>query len=107
MNELARLLGLDKSSVSGLVDRAQRRGLVVRRRSTEDGRAVIVGLTRAGRSLVAEVAAGFEQEVETLLEPLQTTERATLTSLATRVLVAHASAGGIYLFPTTDPGAET
>ena len=28
MNELARLLGLDKSSTSGLVDRAQRRGLV-------------------------------------------------------------------------------
>jgi DNA-binding MarR family transcriptional regulator len=30
MNELGRLLGLDKSSVSGLVDRAQRRGLVAR-----------------------------------------------------------------------------
>src|SRR5579862_7310644 len=30
INELGRLLGLDKSSVSGLVDRAQRRGLVAR-----------------------------------------------------------------------------
>ena len=30
MNELARFLGLDKSSVTGLVDRAERRGLVAR-----------------------------------------------------------------------------
>ena len=42
MNELARLLGLDKSSISGLVDRAERRGLVVRIPSAEDKRAVLV-----------------------------------------------------------------
>ena len=39
MNELGRLLGLDKSSISGLVDRAQRRGLVTRAVSTIDRRA--------------------------------------------------------------------
>ena len=38
MNELARLLGLDKSSISGLVDRAERRGLVIRIPSAEDKR---------------------------------------------------------------------
>src|ERR1700685_55211 len=41
MLELAQLLGLDKSSVSGLVDRAERRGLVVRVPSTTDRRAVL------------------------------------------------------------------
>ena len=35
MNELARLLDLDKSSVTGLVDRAERRGLVARSLDTE------------------------------------------------------------------------
>ena len=40
MNELARFLGLDKSSVTGLVDRAERRGLVRRRPSSADGRGI-------------------------------------------------------------------
>ena len=48
MNELARLLGLDKSSVTGLVDRAERRGLVIRVPSTTDRRAVLVSLTDEG-----------------------------------------------------------
>src|SRR5580698_7627622 len=45
MNELAKLLELDKSSVTGLVDRAERRGLVVRVPSTDDRRVVLVSLT--------------------------------------------------------------
>src|SRR5580658_10100008 len=47
--ELADVLNLDKSSVSGLVDRAQRRGLVERASSTStDGRAIRVLLTDHG-----------------------------------------------------------
>src|SRR5271165_6640032 len=48
INELAELLELDKSSTSGLVDRAERRGLVARIPSTLDRRSVHVALTRAG-----------------------------------------------------------
>jgi MarR family transcriptional regulator, lower aerobic nicotinate degradation pathway regulator len=47
--ELADVLNLDKSSVSGLVDRAQRRGLVERASAkSSDGRAIRVLLTSAG-----------------------------------------------------------
>jgi DNA-binding MarR family transcriptional regulator len=49
MNELATLLELDKSSITGLVDRAERRGLVERIPSPADRRAVQVGLTDSGR----------------------------------------------------------
>src|SRR6516162_3299625 len=52
MNELARFLRLDKSSVTGLVDRAERRGLVTRLPSATDRRAVQVSLTADGRTLV-------------------------------------------------------
>src|ERR1700749_1978861 len=52
MQELARLLDLDKSSVTGLVDRAERRGLVARAPSPADRRAVLVRLTEEGRSLI-------------------------------------------------------
>ena len=69
MNGLARLLGLEKSSVTGLVDRAERRGLVVRVPSSTDGRAVLVSLTAEGRSLASEVASRFEDEVSTMLAP--------------------------------------
>src|SRR5271170_4102073 len=68
MNELARLLDLDKSSVTGLVDRAQRRGLVVRVPSTEDRRSFTVSLTPQGRSFVTMAAAGFAADVAAMLE---------------------------------------
>ncbi len=70
MNELARFLDLDKSSVTGLVDRAERRGLVQRVPSTADRRAVLVALTDHGRSLVSDAAARFEADVSELLERL-------------------------------------
>jgi MarR family transcriptional regulator, lower aerobic nicotinate degradation pathway regulator len=101
MNELAKLLGLDKSSVTGLVDRAERRGLVRRVPSKTDGRAVQVSLTDAGRAQVAEVAARFETDVAAILATLPSSERKALSALVSRVLVAHATAQGVDLFATT------
>jgi len=98
MNELARFLGLDKSSVTGLVDRAERRGLVARVPSTTDRRAVLVSLTDAGRSLVSRAAAGFEADVSGLLSRLPPTECDTLSRIISRLLVAHAADQGIDLF---------
>ena len=103
MNELTRLLTLDKSSVSGLVDRAERRGLVVRMPSAADRRAVRVGLTAEGRSLVCAVATQFEADVVTLLDRLPPADRAALSGLVSRLVVAHAAGHGIDLFATTDP----
>ena len=66
MAELAAYLGLERSSVSGLIDRAVKRGLVRRDASEDDGRAVRVSLTPDGRRL-ASVGA---QEIGELLEPM-------------------------------------
>jgi DNA-binding MarR family transcriptional regulator len=44
MQELARRLHLDKSSVTGLIDRAERRGLLQRQTDPRDGRGVRVSL---------------------------------------------------------------
>jgi MarR family transcriptional regulator, lower aerobic nicotinate degradation pathway regulator len=98
MHELATLLGLDKSSATGLVDRAERRGLVARVPSSADRRVVLVDLTDAGRALVAEVSAGFESDVETLLQRLSVPDRSSLARLVSRLLVAHAVANGVNLF---------
>jgi DNA-binding MarR family transcriptional regulator len=104
MNELAKLLGLDKSSVTGLVDRAERRGLVARIPSTADRRSVLVGLTDQGRALVASVGGGFEADVTQVLGLLPAHDRAALSSLVSRLLVAHAEANGVDLFDTVQPG---
>jgi MarR family transcriptional regulator, lower aerobic nicotinate degradation pathway regulator len=98
MNELARLLGLDKSSVTGLVDRAERRGLVRRAPSAADRRAVLVSLTEDGRAFVTRAADGFGGDIATLLGVLSPRERATLAGLVSRLLVAHAAGQGIDLF---------
>jgi DNA-binding MarR family transcriptional regulator len=100
MQELAKLLSLEKSSVTGLVARAERRGLVRRIASQTDGRSVRVTLTDDGRSLVAQVAGRFGADVEKLLDRLRPADRDTLSRLVSRLLVADAAAHGIDLFAT-------
>jgi|SRR5690349_20295479 len=100
MNELARFLGVDKSSVTGLVDRAERRGLVTRVPSATDRRAVLVCLTDDGRFLVSQAAARFEADVSALLSRLPPRERETLSRIVSRLLVAHAADQGTDLFAT-------
>src|ERR1700753_104878 len=62
MAELATFLGLDRSSVSGLIDRAVKRGLV----RSDDGRAVRVSLTAEGQVL----AAVLTDEIGALIAPM-------------------------------------
>ena len=99
INELGSLLGLDKSSTSGLVERAERRGLVARSPSPADGRSVLVSLTDAGRSLVSDASSQFAGDVSALLDRLSQQDRRALTTIVTRMLVAHAADQGIELFP--------
>ena len=106
MNELARFLGLDKSSVTGLVDRAERRGLVARVPSAADRRAVLVSLTDQGRSLVSAAAAGFGSDISALLGHLPARDQETLSRLVSRLLVAQAADQGIDLFATSGLSAR-
>jgi DNA-binding MarR family transcriptional regulator len=69
MADLAGFLGLERSSVSGLIDRAARRGLVQRTASRSDGRAVQVSLTPDGHRLTDQVAG----EVAGLIAPMTST----------------------------------
>lgn len=66
MATLARHLGLEKSTMSGLIDRAEKRGMVAREASPDDGRAIEVFLTREGQGL----ARGLEDKVRAALAPL-------------------------------------
>lgn len=94
ISELGARLGLDKSSISGLVDRAEKRGLVERFRSPDDGRAVHVRLTAEGLARVTAGEAEFEAEVSRLLAHLPAADRNTLSRLVSRLLMAEAAESG-------------
>ncbi|MEU4240122.1 MarR family transcriptional regulator [Actinoplanes sp. NPDC026619] len=102
MQELAKLLSLDKSSVTGLIDRAERRGLVVRVPSPTDRRSSLVELTDLARDLITRVSAAFEADVAALVAVLPAPDRAGLTDLVARLLIAHAAAHGVDLLASTE-----
>lgn len=95
IGDLGTRLGLDKSSISGLVGRAEKRGLVERIRSADDGRAVQVRLTAEGRARIEAGQAEFSAEIERLLSHLSHTDGTAFTGLVSRLLIAKADAAGI------------
>lgn len=67
MAAIADHLELDRSSVSGLIDRAERRGLVARTPSERDARVTLVEMTDAGRALGERIADAVSDAVEGML----------------------------------------
>jgi DNA-binding MarR family transcriptional regulator len=86
MLQLAQYLGLDKSSITGLVDRAERRGLVERTVSPNDRRGFNVKLTTAGKELVNSAGSEIERQLNAILEVLSEPEQSQLTALTAKIL---------------------
>jgi DNA-binding MarR family transcriptional regulator len=87
MSELGAMLGLAKSSLTGLVDRTERNGLVRREADPQDTRAVRVALTPRGSRLAAEFYAETCRRIDRLPAGLSDTERGTLAGLLGRVVL--------------------
>ncbi|MDT7729684.1 MAG: hypothetical protein QOI21_6260 [Actinomycetota bacterium] len=87
MGELGAMLGLAKSSVTGLVDRTERNGLVRREPDLQDTRAVRVALTPQGSKLAEEFYADTCRRIEKLPAGLSADERDTLASLLGRIVM--------------------
>lgn len=100
MLDLARHLKLEKSSVTGLIDRAQRRGLVSRATAPHDGRAIYVRLTGEGRRLAEQITAEANEALSRLLDALPARDRARFSTLAEAVVRQHAAVRGVDLGPT-------
>jgi DNA-binding MarR family transcriptional regulator len=75
MAELCATLGLERSSLTGLVDRAEHRGLVERQPDPTDRRAVRVILTQGGEKTIARFHRETTDRLEELLADLPATER--------------------------------
>src|SRR6202789_183253 len=73
MAELGRLLDLDKSSTTGLIDRAVHRGLVRRVAVPEDGRSFRVVLTDEGLELAKALTIEVTSQIGALTDDLSDT----------------------------------
>ena len=88
MADLAGGLGLDRSSVTGLIDRAQARGLVERVREEGDGRVVRVALTEDGRIAAERMAERASELLADVIAPLPAATRASLLAGLEQAFVA-------------------
>ncbi len=101
MTELSRLLHLERSSLTGLVDRVERRELVARLRDARDRRACRIALTELGTRTAHAAHAEVTARLTASLGDLDPDEAALLHAVAGRVLTSHGVA-----VPTT-PAADT
>ncbi|MGV9325587.1 MarR family winged helix-turn-helix transcriptional regulator [Streptosporangium sandarakinum] len=86
MGELGAMLGLAKSSLTGLVDRSERNGLVRRQPDPDDSRAVRVALTGRGAKLAEEFYTETCRRIEDLTSGFAPAERDMLAALLGRVV---------------------
>lgn len=82
---LAHALGLDKTTLTSLLDRLENRGLIARCLDNHDRRARIPVLTDAGRSIQCKVAAARDHAEAEALCGFTAAERELLRSLLTRL----------------------
>ena len=83
MSELTRWLTLEKSSLTGLVDRAERRGLVLRIPDPADRRALLITLTESGAGRAQATHADVTAQLEQLLSAVAPEERERLVAVIT------------------------
>jgi DNA-binding MarR family transcriptional regulator len=90
MTELGRLMRLERPGMTGLVDRAEKRGLVTRQPDPADRRACVVGLSDEGRRLAIAGHDEVTTRLDTLGRGLDRQERAVAAATIGRVLDASA-----------------
>jgi DNA-binding MarR family transcriptional regulator len=72
---LAGSIGLDTSTVAGVIDRLEARGLVQRNTSPDDRRVRLLVPTAAGQALLAEAVPAMQRAQARILAPLPAAQR--------------------------------
>ena len=84
-NQLGRLTAMDVATIKGVIDRLTARGLTETSPDPEDGRRLLVSLTRAGQQIAEKAAANALAISKETLAPLDAKERDTLIALLGRL----------------------
>jgi DNA-binding MarR family transcriptional regulator len=84
-NQLGRLTAMDVATIKGVIDRLSARGLTETSQDPEDGRRLLVSLTRAGQQLAEKVAPHALAITRETLAPLDAREREMLMALLNKL----------------------
>ena len=84
-NQLGRLTAMDVATIKGVIDRLTARGLTETSPDPEDGRRLLVSLTRAGQQLAEKAAPNALAITRETLAPLDARERETLVALLSKL----------------------
>jgi len=84
-NQLGRLTAMDVATIKGVIDRLTARGLTETSQDPEDGRRLLVSLTRAGQQLAEKVAPNALAITRETLAPLDAKEREMLMGLLNKL----------------------
>jgi MarR family transcriptional regulator, lower aerobic nicotinate degradation pathway regulator len=84
-NQLGRLTAMDVATIKGVIDRLTARGLTETSPDPEDGRRLLVSLSRAGQQLAEKVAPNALAISRETLAPLDAKEREMLFALLNKL----------------------
>jgi DNA-binding MarR family transcriptional regulator len=83
--ELAEKAGVARATMTGLVDTAERDGLVTRKHDSSDRRMMLIHLTPKGQAILEEMLPGYFRQMALQMEALSESERATLVRILTKM----------------------
>jgi len=86
---LARSIGLDTSTVAGVIDRLESRGLMVRNSSPDDRRVRLLSLTDEGLALLDEIQPAMMRAQQRILEPLSRKDQQEFMRMIRSVVTAN------------------
>ncbi len=86
LTELSRALGLDKSAITGLVDRLENKGLVERKPSSSDRRAIGLFLTGKGSDAIRQCLKVTREYNTAIMEGLSEEEIDTFSRILRKVI---------------------
>jgi DNA-binding MarR family transcriptional regulator len=103
ISALARAVHLSQPTVSGILNRLERGGLVIRRRSPDDRRTVVIDVTPEGQRVLQEAPSLLQEQFRAELARLEDWERHWMLSALERI-ASMMDAEGIDAAPILETG---
>lgn len=85
LSDISEKVYLNQSTVTGVIDRMERDGLVLRERSTKDRRKIAIHLTPKGKKLTETIPFSPMEMFRELIRPLTHAEKKTLVELLRKI----------------------
>jgi DNA-binding MarR family transcriptional regulator len=96
-------LGVDRSTLAGVVDRLEDKGLVARRAGITDRRSNALHLTRAGKRILAEIEVSAQKAERRAFDIFSGAEKAQFERLLARLVEHHARYAGMPKLAQSSP----